>query len=124
MVSESPIESALNAYVNDGSLGGAATLAWRDGRIVHTALVGRRDLATNLPVERDTIFRIASMTKPVTAVAALILYDEGRFALDEPITRHAPELARLRVLRDPNGPLDQTEEAEQPITFGDLLTHR
>jgi CubicO group peptidase (beta-lactamase class C family) len=86
--------------------------------------VGRRDLATNAPVERDTIFRIASMTKPVTTVAALMLYDEGRFGLDEPIARHAPELARLRVLRDANGPLDQTDAAERPITFGDLLTHR
>jgi CubicO group peptidase (beta-lactamase class C family) len=53
-----------------------------------------------------------------------MLYDEGRFALDEPIARLAPELARLRVLRDPNGPLDQTDAAERPITFGDLLTHR
>jgi CubicO group peptidase (beta-lactamase class C family) len=64
------------------------------------------------------------MAKPVTTVAALMLFDEGRFALDEAITRHAPELARLRVLRDPNGPLDQTDAADRPITFGDLLTHR
>ena len=77
------------------------------GAVVQTATLGRRDLVTNLPVERDTIFRIASMTKPLTTVAALMLYDEGRFALDEPIARHAPELARLRVLRDPNGPLDR-----------------
>ena len=91
---------------------------------METANVGCRDLVTNLPVERGTIFRLASMTKPLTTVAALMLYDEGRFALDEPITRHAPELARLRVLRDPNGPLDQTDAAERPITFGDLLTHR
>ena len=91
---------------------------------MQTATLGRRDLVTNLPVERDTIFRIASMTKPLTTVAALMLYDEGRFALDEPIARQAPELARLRVLRDPNGPLDQTDAAERPITFGDLLTHR
>jgi CubicO group peptidase (beta-lactamase class C family) len=110
--------------VDGGSLAGAATLVWRNGRVVHTASFGRRDLVTNLPVERGTIFRIASMTKPVTTVAALTLYDEGRFALDEPITRHAPELAALRVLRDPNGPLDQTDAAERPITFGDLLTHR
>jgi CubicO group peptidase (beta-lactamase class C family) len=53
-----------------------------------------------------------------------MLYDEGRFTLDEPITRHAPELARLRVLRHPDGPLDETDAAERPITFGDLLTHR
>ena len=124
MSSINSIEAALQAYVNEGALAGAATLVWRNGRIVQTAIVGRRDLVTNLPVERDTIFRIASMTKPVTTVAALTLYDEGRFALDEPIARLAPELARLRVLRDPNGPLDQTDAAERPITFGDLLTHR
>ena len=88
------------------------------------ATVGRRDLVTGLPVERDTIFRIASMTKPVTTVAALMLLDEGRFDLDDPITHCAPELARMRVLRDPNGPLDQTDEARRPITFRDLLTHR
>jgi CubicO group peptidase (beta-lactamase class C family) len=124
MSSHDSIEAALRAYVDEGALAGAATLVWRNGRVVQTAAVGRRDLVTNLPVEQDTIFRIASMTKPVTTVAALMLYDEGRFALDEPITRHAPELARLRVLRDPNGPLDQTDAAERPITFRDLLTHR
>ena len=75
------IEAALRAYVDAGALAGAATLVWRDGRVVHTASLGRRDLATNLPVERDTIFRIASMTKPLTTVAALMLYAEGRFAL-------------------------------------------
>src|SRR5437763_6434499 len=118
------IAPALRASVDAGDLPGAVTLVWQDGRVVHSAAEGRRDLATNAPVERDTIFRIASMTKPVTTVAALTLYDEGRFALDEPITRIAPELAALRVLRDPNGPLDQTDAAERPITFGDLLTHR
>jgi CubicO group peptidase (beta-lactamase class C family) len=76
------------------------------------------------PVERDTIFRIASLTKPVTTAGALTLLDEGRFDLDEPITECAPELARMRVLRDPAGPLDQTDEATRPITFRDLLTHR
>jgi len=116
--------SEFRAYVDAGALAGAATLVWRNGRVVRTAIVGCRDLVTNLPVERGTIFRIASMTKPLTTVAALMLYDEARFALDEPITRHAPELARLRVLRHPDGPLDQTDAAERPITFGDLLTHR
>lgn len=124
MSDHKPIEAALRAYVDAGALAGAATLVWRNDRVVQTAAVGRRDLTTNLAVERGTIFRIASMTKPLTTAAALTLYDEGRFALDEPIARHAPELARLRVLRDPEGPLDQTDVAERPITFGDLLTHR
>ncbi len=79
---------------------------------------------SHLPVTRDTIFRIASLTKPVTTVAALTLLDEGRFGLDEAITRYAPELANLRVLVDPEGPLDGTRPPARPITFGDLLTHR
>jgi CubicO group peptidase (beta-lactamase class C family) len=77
-----------------------------------------------LPVERDTLFRIASLTKPVTTVAALTLLDEGRFELDEPITRCAPEFTRMRVLRHPEGPLDETDEAIRPVSFRDLLTHR
>src|SRR3954447_3906672 len=118
------VESVLGDLVDTGRLGGAATLAWRNGEVVHTAAVGRRDLAHDLPVERDTIFRIASMTKPVTTVAALMLLDEGRFALDDAIGICAPELAHVRVLRDPEGPLDATDEAHRPITFRDLLTHR
>ena len=124
MTDEDSIESAIQAYVDAGELAGAATLVWRRGCVVQTASLGRRDLATGLPVERDTIFRIASMTKPVTTVAALMLFDEGRFMLDDPIAPYAPELAQMRVLRDPDGPLDQTDAAGRPITFGDLLTHR
>jgi CubicO group peptidase (beta-lactamase class C family) len=101
MSQQDPIEDALRTYVDAGAFAGAATLVWRGGRGAQTAIVGRRDLATNLPVERGTMFRIASMTKPLTTAAALTLYDEGRFALDEPIAGLAPELARLRVLRDP-----------------------
>jgi CubicO group peptidase (beta-lactamase class C family) len=124
MTQRDSIEAALHGYVDAGALAGAAALVWRGGGVAQTTTVGRRDLVTNLPVERGTIFRIASMSKPVTSAAALTLYDEGRFALDEPIARLAPELAHLRVLRDPNGPLEQTDAAERPITFGDLLTHR
>ncbi len=104
-------------------LAGAAALLWSNGS-ESVATVGKRDLRTGVPVERDSIFRIASMTKPVTTVAALTMFDEGRFDLDEPITQCAPELARMRVLRDPEGPLDQTDEAAGAITFRDLLTHR
>jgi CubicO group peptidase (beta-lactamase class C family) len=124
MAFQDSISASLRAYVDAGDLAGAATLVWRDGRAAHAATYGCRDLMTGLPVERDTIFRIASMTKPLTTVVALMLYDEGRFALEEPIARIAPEFADVRVLRHPDGPLDQTDAAERPITFGDLLTHR
>ena len=123
MTSEKSIENIILRCVEAGELAGAATLVWRRGQVVQSAAVGRRNLDLGLPVQRDTIFRIASMSKPVTTVAALMLHDEGRFDLDEPIATCAPELERMRVLRDPEGPLDQTDEA-RPITFRDLLTHR
>ena len=118
------IAAAIGGPVAAGELAGAAALVWRRGQSTRAATVGRRDLRSGAPVERDTIFRIASLTKPVTTLAALLLFDEGRFALGDPITTCAPELAQLRVLRDPEGPLDDTTQAERPITFGDLLTHR
>ena len=117
------ITEATDSFVRQGLIAGAATLVWRD-RVVHAAGVGLRDIEAGLPVERDTIFRIASMTKPVTATAALMLYDEGLFALEDPITRWAPEFAEMRVLRSPDGALDDTVPAERPITMLDLLTHR
>jgi CubicO group peptidase (beta-lactamase class C family) len=124
MTRENSLEDAIQALVDEGELAGAAALIWRQEGAPQVVTVGRRDLVSGLPVERDTIFRIASMTKPVTTVAALSMLDEGRFALDEPITGCAPELADLRVLRDPEGPLDQLDEAARPMTFRDLLTHR
>jgi CubicO group peptidase (beta-lactamase class C family) len=116
---------AIEDVVAAGQLAGAVALVWRDGRLVGEAAAGWRDLAARAPMRRDTLFRIASLTKPVTSVAAMVLCEQGRFALDEPIAdRWAPEFARMRVLRDPEGPLDDTVPAERPITFRDLLTHR
>src|SRR5689334_5899503 len=124
MNGEDPVAIAVGAIVNAGELAGAATLVWRDGKVVQTASVGWRDIEAGLPVERDTMFRIASMTKPITSTAALMLFEEGRFALNDPITRWAPEFSQMRVLRSSTGPLDQTDPAERHITFEDLLTHR
>ena len=123
MYRASEIEAALQRVVDSGQLAGAATLVWRDGQAL-TACLGWRDIEAHLPVERGTIFRIASMTKPITSVAALMLVEEGRIALTDPIARHAPEFSHMRVLRCPHGPLSETDPAERPITFEDLLTHR
>ena len=121
---QDPIATAINTIVEAGALAGAGTLVWREGRVVQTACVGWRDVEAGLPIERDTLFRIASMTKPITSTAALMLFEEGRFAMNDPIARWAPEFSEMRVLRSPTGPLDQTDPAEQPITFEHLLTHR
>lgn len=123
-MAEDLIAASLGEFVEAGMLAGAATLVWQDGKVIQAAGVGWRNLEHKLPMTRDTLFRIASMTKPLTSTLALMLYDEGRFALSDPITRWAPEFARMRVLRSPAGPLDQTAPAARPITFADLLTHR
>jgi CubicO group peptidase (beta-lactamase class C family) len=123
MTLDASIRSALARRVDAGDLAGAAALVWRGGTAT-VATVGTRDLVTKQPVERDSIFRIASMTKAVTTVAALTMLDEGRFGIDDPITRWASDFARMRVLRNPEGSLGDTEEAAREITFRDLLTHR
>jgi CubicO group peptidase (beta-lactamase class C family) len=122
---EELITDTIRKFINAGSLAGAATLVWQDGKILQAAGVGWRDIESKLPMERDTLFRIASMTKPITSTAALMLLDEGRFALNDPITRWAPEFSQMRVLRSSStGTLDQTDPVERPITFEDLLSHR
>lgn len=123
----SEIKAALQKVVDSGQLAGAGTLVWRarsEYAEAQTTCVGWRDIEGNLPVEQDTIFRIASMTKPIISVAALMLVEEGRIALTDSIARFAPEFSNMRVLRSPDGPLDETDPAERPITFEDLLTHR
>jgi len=119
-----PAQRSIDAMVAASQLAGAVALVWRDGRVSGELVSGWRDVERRAPMRRDALFRIASLTKPVTSVAALMLHEEGRFALDDPITTWAPELRAMRVLRAPNGPLDDTVPAERPITFGDLLTHR
>lgn len=114
---------SVKKIVDSGHLAGAATLVWNGGA-AQTACYGWRDIERKLEVEPGTIFRIASMTKPITSVAALMLIDEARMELHDPITRYAPEFAQMRVLRSPQGALNETEPAERPITFEDLLTHR
>ncbi len=121
---EDRITAAISTLVEAGVLAGATILAWHNGEVVQAAGVGWRDVEAKVPIGRDSLFRIASMTKPITSTAALILMEEGRFALNDPISRWAPEFAQMRVLRSPNGPLDQTVPAQRPITFADLLTHR
>lgn len=118
------IKEMLEAAVASGQMAGAATIAWRDGKLMQAACAGWRDIEAKLPVQSDTIFRIASLSKPVTSALALLLHEEGRFGLNDPITRWAPEFSDMRVLRDPEGPLDETVPANRPLTFDDLLTHR
>lgn len=118
------IPPALQAIVDAGDLSGFVTLVWRRGEVVQVNALGQRDIAGGKPMTRDTLFRIASMTKPITSVAALMLMEEGRLRLDDPITRWAPEFADMRVLKSPTGPVEDTVPAPRDITIEDLMTHR
>jgi len=122
--SASALETTFHELVDRRELAGVVALVWRPGQPTRRIAIGGRDVEADLPVTHDTIFRIASLTKPITAVAALTLLDEGRFDLDEPITRVAPEFKDVRVLQDPKGSLKDTVPAGRAITFRDLLTHR
>ncbi|HZZ09879.1 MAG TPA: serine hydrolase domain-containing protein [Paraburkholderia sp.] len=118
------LTNAMQGYVERGDVSGVVSLVWRRGEIGHFEALGLRDDASQLPMERDTLFRIASMTKPVTSAAVLMLIEEDRLALDTPISLWLPELGSPRVLRDPLGTLDETDPVRAPLTVLDLLTHR
>lgn len=117
------LNDMLARHVEGGEVPGLVWLVSRRGE-VEAGAIGAMAVGGTEPMRRDTLFRITSMTKPVTAVAAMILVDEGRIALDEPVDRLLPELADRRVLRRVDGPLEDTVPAARPITVRDLLTFR
>jgi len=115
---------AAEAAIARGDPVGLIALVWRDDAIQHVSAIGKRNIERDLPMQRDTIFRIASMTKPITSVLALMLMEEGKLRLEDPIVKWAPEFAGRRVLKDPAGPVEETYPAPRDITVEDLLTHR
>jgi CubicO group peptidase (beta-lactamase class C family) len=117
------MREVLGRAVERGEVPGLVALVHRRGR-THVLALGTTEAGGAAPMERDTIFRIASLTKPVTAVAAMILIEECRLRLDDPVDDLLPELADRRVLRRVDGPLDDTAPAERPVTVRDLLTFR
>ena len=118
------IAPALQGVIDAGDLSGFVTLIWRKGEEVQFNALGQRNIQSGAPMTRDTLFRIASMTKPITSVAALMLMEEGKLRLDDPISRWMPEFADMRVLKDPQGPVEDTYPAPRAITVEDLMTHR
>ncbi len=92
---------------------------WRRGELCCDVAAGLRDVEHAIPMERSAIFGIASMSKPVTVALALQLLDEGKLSIGDPITRWVPEFARMRILRRPDGPLDDTIPAMRSITVED-----
>ena len=115
------MHDVMAVYVERGEAPGMVTLVSRHGE-VHVDAIGTKAFGGSDPIRRDTIFRISSMTKPVTAVAAMILVEECKLRLEEPVDRLLPELAKRKVLKRLDGSLDDTVPAKRPITVRDLLT--
>jgi CubicO group peptidase (beta-lactamase class C family) len=120
------LKPSLQRLVDEGKIPGGVALVVRHGKVAAVATFGYRDLASKVPMTEDTIFAVASMTKPVTCVAVMTLVERGRIGLDDPVAKYLPELEGLRVLGDAR---DDTETAlatvptRRPVTIRHLLTH-
>ena len=119
----SELRDILQTYVSNGSVPGVVGLMARGGQ-VEVQAAGSADVDGTSPMSRDSIFRIASITKPITAAAVMMLVDDGRITLEDPVGRWLPELASPVVVRTPASPVDDVVPAGRPITVADLLTFR
>ena len=115
------IDATLAAMVREGRTVGASVLVWKDGREVHFAAEGLADREEARPFARDTLVQIYSMTKPVTGVALMQLWEQGKFGLDDPLARHLPEFAGLQVY-DESEP-DKLRPPVRPVTVRDVMRH-
>jgi len=117
------IDTALARYVDEGKLAGWLVTVSRHGKLAHSAAYGQRDMEAGLPVEADTVWRIYSMTKPVTSVAAMMLYEEGAFELTDPVSDFIPSFAGVRVYSGGSDLAPVTVAASEPVRIWHLLTH-
>ncbi|MGH3567304.1 MAG: serine hydrolase domain-containing protein [Pseudonocardia sp.] len=117
------IDTHFRRFVDDGKLAGWTVVVARRGRVAHLSHYGRRDVEADQPVTDDTLWRIYSMTKPITSVAALMLYERGVFELSDPVSRFIPAFADLRVYRAGSALKPSTVAAVEPVRVWHLLTH-
>jgi CubicO group peptidase (beta-lactamase class C family) len=122
------LSSTLQQFVDQGRAAGIVTIVVRQGKVVEFEAFGKRDIESNAPMQKDTIFRIASMSKAITSVAAMILMEEGKLLLNDPVSKFIPSFAKTTVMvAPPPGALLGTPVSvvptKRPITIRDLLTH-
>jgi CubicO group peptidase (beta-lactamase class C family) len=117
------LHALTKRFVEEGQHAGAITLLARDGKLVDFQAYGYRDLEKRLPMERDTICRVYSMSKIITSAGVLVLFEEGRFNLDDPVSKYLPELKDLKVMTGGTADAPQLEPLKRPVTIKHLLTH-
>jgi CubicO group peptidase (beta-lactamase class C family) len=117
------LSAGMKELVDGGRLAGAVTMVSRHGKVVEYDAVGKRDIAANAPMQKDSIFRIYSMSKPITGVAMMILFEEGKWQLNDPVAKYIPEFAKLKVYStDANGNLTPKDQ-NHPVTMRELMSH-
>jgi CubicO group peptidase (beta-lactamase class C family) len=118
------IEAAMKKLVDDKQVAGLVTLLERHGKVVAFNAVGQKDVRKADPVQKDSIFRIYSMTKPLTGLAMMMLYEEGKWRIDDPVARYIPEFARMKVYTGKNEDgTPKLEDAKRSMTMRELMTH-
>jgi len=117
------IKPVMQSYIDHNGFAGLSTMLARRGRVIHREHVGWQERESHTPLSADTIFRIYSMTKPIISVAFMMLYEEGRFQLVDPVAKYLPAFGKLRVLTGTTISAAQEVDLVRPITLRDLLTH-
>jgi len=117
------LPDGMKALVDQGRLAGAVTMVARHGKVIEFEAAGKRDIAANLPMQKDSIFRIYSMSKPITGVAMMMLFEEGKWQLNDPVAKYIPEFANLKVYgTDAQGNMTLKEQTH-PMTMRELMSH-
>jgi CubicO group peptidase (beta-lactamase class C family) len=119
----SELDTLMQSYINNGSLSGIVMLVARDGKVAHAGVYGQMNVDAGEKMRRDAIFRIYSMTKPITGVALMTLYEEGRFTLDDPLSKHLPGFEKLKVHAGQEGDTIKFADLKRPVTIRDLMCH-
>lgn len=117
------IPNFMRSYLDQGKLAGVSTLVSRRGQIAHFEAIGHRDREAETSLQHDTIFRIYSMTKPITSLALMMLHEEGDFQLNHPVSRYIPEFKKLKVWAGGTAEKYETKPCAREMTIRDLLTH-
>jgi CubicO group peptidase (beta-lactamase class C family) len=117
------LSAGMKELVDNGRLAGVVTMVSRHGKVVEFDAAGKRDIAANAPMQKDSIFRIYSMSKPITGVAMMILFEEGKWQLNDPVAKYIPEFAKLKVYStDTNGNVVMKDQIH-PVTMRELMSH-
>jgi CubicO group peptidase (beta-lactamase class C family) len=115
--------SGMKELVDEGRLAGVVTMVSRHGKVVEFDAAGKRDIAANAPMQKDSIFRIYSMSKPITGVAMMMLFEEGKWQLNDPVAKYIPEFAKLKVYgTDANNNVVMKDQ-NHPVTMRELMSH-